>query len=358
MAEQKREILEERTFAFPAKGGGNKVPQRPTPKEQHSTDMAALSRAKAEGGRPSFPPRPNPHPEAAKPRIIVEDEPLPAPAVAAASQARSTQQAQAQTAPIEKNSSYVDITLPSNFHFYDFKSLAVRHFRAPEQAKCIRAAKEGRFKHLVDAISATLQPGISAYDLTHEDFYAIMYWHRMNSFSRLPYTHDSFCENPEHLAEVLAGKLPDESLKISTIITKAMLKENQFNAEGIVIPPALAEKYQLGVLRAKDMVELEEMEELPEFDDIEFLGDLASYLHPLELKRANQSDPVKFQSIKDRIQIVAGMDPDEVEDMQTYIRSVSNYGISETVNVKCRGCGAERESKVSIDALAFLPSSR
>lgn len=323
MATEKREVAETRKLAFPDR----RVPQKP--KQQ---------------GEAEFQPPP-PRQDPRKPTVrVMEEEPQP----------RTKIEVQpTRDLSVEKNSSYIDVTLPSNFYFYSFKSLAVRFFKAPDQAKCIRAAKEGRFRHLVEAISATLQPGISAYDLTHQDFYFLMYWHRMNSFSKTPYNHRTLCENPDHISKVMLNEMEEKTLEISTLITTTSLKEVQLDPEKIIIPPSLAEKYQLGTVLIKDMVEIEEMEDsVSDFPDIEFLADLACYLKPQQLPNGGA------QSLKDRIEIVKEMTPDEVEEMQTYIRSVSDYGVTENVVVKCRGCGAEREAKVSIDALAFLPTPR
>lgn len=336
MTQVKREVVSQQSMKFPA---GRQVPQRPKAEEP-----------------PPAPKIGTPRPDPRKPAVRVEEieqQPVRATPV------QPAPQAVARDLNIEKNSNYIDITLPSNFHFYPFKSLAVRTFRAVDQSKCIRAAKEGRFRHLVDAISATLQPGISAYDLTHEDFYFLMYWHRMNSFSKTPYVHRTICENPDHLAKVMTDEMDDKTLEIQTLITNTHLQEVQFDPTKIVVPEGLAEKYKLDVLRIRDMVEIEEMEDqAPDFPDIEFLADLAGYIKPEPLKTNVPNAPVQYQSIKDRIQVVAEMTPDEVEDLQKYVKSVSSYGVTENINVKCRGCGAEREAKVSIDALAFLPTSR
>lgn len=257
--------------------------------------------------------------------------------------------ARSEPTQVEKNPAYVDITLPSNFYFYPFKSLAVRTFRANDQAKCVRAAKEGRFRHMVDAMSGTLQSDVSAYDLTLQDFYFVMYWHRMNSFNKSPYINRTICENEDHIAKVVAKELAEETLEISTILTKSTLKEIPLDVEKIYVPEELSKKYNLGILRIKDMVALEEMEDEPDFPDIEYLADMACYLAP---------NTKQEESIKERIKIVAEMTVDETDEMQAYIKSVNDYGVTETVAVKCKGCGAEKETKVSIDALSFLPTPR
>lgn len=321
--EQVKELFEHRSFKFPKKDGV-KIESRGRQAMQPPTEAQ------------NIPPRPDPR----KPAVRVEAiEDMP--------------KAQPQPTPrniqVEKNPAFVDITLPSNFVFYPFKSLAVRTFKAQDQAKCIRAAKEGRFRHLVEAISGTLQSDVSAHDLTHQDFYFVMYWHRTNSFGKSPYIHKALCENEQHLQDVIEGRKKEETLEISTIITRSTLSEKQLDPSTIYYPEELMQKYQLGVLKIRDMVEIDEMEDDPSFGDIEFLADLATYLEPRS---------VEEMTVRSRIEIVKEMSTDEVEELQNYIKSVNDYGVSESINIKCKECGAEREAKVSIDALSFLPTSR
>jgi hypothetical protein len=249
---------------------------------------------------------------------------------------------------VEKDSRYVTVTLPSNFYFYPFKTLAVKNFLAAEQAKCVRAANEGRIRHLVDAISATIQPGISAYSLTQQDFRFLMYWHRLNSFgAKTPFVHSAVCEDSAHIQDVIDGKLKDETLKIKTILTSSMLKETQYNHETMnYAPPELA-NFKLGQVIMKDLVDLSEMEDDATYPDIEWIADFACHL-----------DPSVHGDLRQRIQIASQMTPEEIEHMHIYMDSVSAYGITETVNIRCKECGAERVAEVTIDALSFLPSPR
>lgn len=248
----------------------------------------------------------------------------------------------------EVDPDYVDITLPSNFYFYPFKSLSVKPVRANAQAKFNRAAKEGRMKHLVDAISSCIEPGRSAYELTPQDFHSIMYWLRLNSYGKTPMTHKTVCENKEHIDDVVEKRKPVESLNISAVITKTSLTETQFDPEKMY-QANLPNGLRLGYLTMRDVVDVSEMVDDENFDEIEWYADLAGFLAPRTEAEI---------SIKSRIELVKNLSPDDVEEIIQYSNSITDYGVKEKVLVRCNGCGAEMESNISIDALTFLPTSR
>lgn len=245
----------------------------------------------------------------------------------------------------ETDSRFLDVTLPSNFYFYPFKTLSLRFIRGGEQAKFARAAKDGRIKHVVDAISATLAPGVSAYDLTMKDFYWIMHYQRMNSNKKIPYIHKTYCENAEHLTKVLSKELPEESLEISQIITDTTLKDTPFDPTKIVMP-SFAEHIQVGTVRMRDIVEVAENDEREDFEEFSWLADRAAFIEPQK----------GAETIADRIKVVQQLSSEEMDELQKYMDSVSTYGVQEFIVVKCKECGAEKVSEVTIDALSFLPT--
>jgi hypothetical protein len=63
-------------------------------------------------------------------------------------------------------------------------------------------------------------------------------------------------------------------------------------------------------------------------------------------------------NIKEKLQAVADMTPDDISEFDEYIKRVSDYGVAEYANVKCKECGASVRVKISLDALTFLPGSR
>lgn len=252
----------------------------------------------------------------------------------------------------ETNSDYVSITLLSDFYFYDFKALSLRPIRATEQAKFNRSRKEGTLRYLVEGISATLEPGVSAFDLSPADFYFVMYWHKVNSYSKSPYIHKCRCTNDEHVQRVLDNLEPAENLLIEEIITSTSLKETVLNAEALkpyFEPNALGTRLHLGTSTMRDVVTIldKQDEGLEDYAEYEWLADLASFL---------VSDGQGNTSLEARIERVKVLCPDDIEELQKYIADASNYGVAESTVVRCKGCGAEIETEVSINALSFLPS--
>ena len=306
--------------------------------QTHKTEMKFERKVNQQQQRPVQAPQPQQQKPAAKqqaPKVYSLEE----------LEAMSKNPQQQQKPVAERDSSYLDVTLPSNFYFYPFKRLSVRYVRGGEQAKFARAAREQRLRHVVDAISATLEPGISAYDLTMQDFQWLLYYQRINSYKKLPYIHKTFCESEEHLKQVIAGEQPEKSLEISQIISNTTLKETVFDPSTIVLP-SFADKLQLDTVRMRDLVEISEMEEDPNFAELAWLADRASFIAP----------STKYKSLRERIYIIQQLEAEQLEELAGYMNSVVNYGVQESITVRCNGCGAEKVSEVTIDALSFLPS--
>jgi len=334
--EVKREHVRTDTFAFP--------------------DRAVKAKnAAASATQPRSEPKRAPVPPASVAKPVVQEQPLrkaSGPVVLDSPPASQPQALPAEpvtTNPsfAEKNSNYYSIQLPSNFYFYPFKSFSARHVRGSEQAKFNRAAKENKLRHLVEAISATLEPGISAYDLTTLDFYYMLYWQRMNSYGKLPYVNETMCEAEKHVAEVIAEKKEAKTLEIKTLITSATLKETVFDPAVIQFPSDYEElPFKLDALRMRDVVVLSEMEESDNYEELEWLADRAGYI-------AMRSPE---DTIEKRMDLVRELAPDQIQAIEHYIKSVTGYGVEESTKVQCKECGAERVTQVTIDALSFLPA--
>lgn len=264
----------------------------------------------------------------------------------------------------ETDPEFFTIDLPSNFEFYGFKQLACRTLKASHQAKFSRANKEQKLRYSVEAISATLEPGLSAFDLTPSDFYFLMYWQKVNSFQRNPMIVTVYCDNTDHNHSVHIGdevsdeenegktkivKMPEESLKTETVLTNTTLETK-------VLPPvfkmpslSIVSKYDLHVETMRDVVEATEY--IIENDVNE--EDLFHQQYAVFLRRLPDE-----KGLKRRMDIVAQMDPHEIEEMDEYIKHVTAYGVSEHAMIKCKGCGAPNRVKISFDALSFLPNGR
>jgi hypothetical protein len=301
----------------------------------------------------------------------------------------------------EQNPEFFKIDLPSNFLFYPFKTLSARHMKGVHQAKMNRAAQEGSLRHVVDCIGSTLEPGVSAYDLTPQDFYFVMYWQRVFSYPKTPQKITTRCENPEHIKQVADGSKSLESLTIIELVGITTLKQTYLTLEnrGVALEAVLSpraldlwkeNKDLLHVETMRDLVEATEIldrvleekkttlleaksekknkativetseianttveqQALLEGEELSWLMGYASYIH--------QPDP-NFKDGRNvplmaRVKVAENMSPDDLAAFDDYINVVDNYGVEEAASIRCRDCGVVKRVVVPIDATTFLPN--
>ena len=284
----------------------------------------------------------------------------------------------------ETDPNFMSIGVPSQFKFYDFKQLTVSCLKGVHQAKLSRAAKDRKMRFVVEAISSTLGEGISAFDLTPQDFYFLMYWHRLQSFPKNPQMIPFTCTNKDHTRRTILKTdhkeyLAPETLDISTIMDATTLKTEYLEELDLTPFAELIAKYDLHVETMRDIVEFAELqEEEPYYEE-----STAAEVDPqeaVELGEAGTTATVEEESdesfdevewlqvrsvflrrgpgrntILERNEIVKQMTADEIMDLDKYIEAVTNYGVSESTILKCKGCGASHRVKLSVDALTFLP---
>jgi hypothetical protein len=78
------------------------------------------------------------------------------------------------------------IALPSNFIFYNFDSVSVRFLKVRDLVSINHATLKSDLTLLIDALNGTINQDIR--DLTVQDFFYLIYWHRMYSYPSNPYT--------------------------------------------------------------------------------------------------------------------------------------------------------------------------
>ena len=250
-----------------------------------------------------------------------------------------------------KDPAATTVFLPSRFEFYPFKSISVLPVGGFHQAKFSRAAKEKLTRHVVEAVSTLLPEGIDAADLTVPDFYFILYWLRLNCYTRAQLVHKGVCRDHKHVAQVREGKKPADSLVNLVTVTKTSLKQEELPHDylGDWQPePSLLEKADYYPCTMRDVISLEEdFDDLPpeSMDELEYLADLASFIR---IKGNPEA------TLRERIQLLEKANPDELESIALYRQAVSNYGVEEFIKFKCKECGAETETAISISAHSFL----
>lgn len=308
-------------------------------------------------------PTPASPPPKATARPVVEEIEQPAPRTKVTKEQADANMKRAVKSYSEQNPEFFSIDLPSNFIYYPFKSLSMRTMKGIHQSKMNRAAEEDNIRHVVDAIGSTLEPGISAYDLSPQDFYFLMYWQRVYSYPKTPLVIRASCTNKDHLLEVAEGKKDKKTLEIDEIVNSTTLRTRELPYTGDykeALMEHLSERAQELFLENLHIMHIETMRDVVEANnlliaaektdtkkELEWQLGYASYLHSVENG--------VVAPLEARAAVIADMNPDDIETFDEYIRVVTNYGVDESANIRCRDCGAMCSIPLPIDAVTFLP---
>lgn len=254
------------------------------------------------------------------------------------------------------------IALPSGYTFYNFKDLYIVPFKGRHIAKLSRAREEGSTLHTVEAVSSVLSTPSGqqhlAFDLTIPDFYYVLFWLRMNSFTKTTFVHTSTCDDPEHIQQVADGLIEASTLQHSEIITKASLKEKLLTE--VPNPEDYLLDYPNAWVRAATMRDALEMIEDPDFANEEFRysAELACNLG-IPYVVEPESGLTRRATLRERIEVINDMSPDDHQTIRAYEEAISDYGITESVTVKCKHCKAKpRVDPIVLDAHCFFRSAR
>lgn len=248
----------------------------------------------------------------------------------------------------ENSPAYYSIQLPSGFFFYPFKSLSACLVTGRHQMKFSRSAKEGNLRYTVEAVTSCLGDGVNSADLCVPDFYYVLYWLRTASYTKYDFTHLSVCTNPEHVARVKSEELPVSTLKTVHILKSTQIEEDPFDPQSIFTMDLSATKAAglvLGYHAMRDAVEFNEKFDVdaPDFADAMWSVDLACTLHPKH-----------HGTLAERMELVASLPADVIRELDAYANVSATYGVREFVNVRCKECGAEQRSQLSVSAHSFL----
>ena len=285
-----------------------------------------------------------------------ESQQRPAAPPAAQNQFAYQQQAVPEPPPPQSavDPAYAPIDLPSGFIFYPFKQLSVAQIRGKHQAKFALAFKRQSLKITVEAISSLLGDGVQAQNLTICDFYAVMYWLRLNCMGKLTFPITANCSDPQHVLDVVEKKKNPKTLKNYELISKTDLKQTDLDPEKVkafmeqdVVKELEALGFTLTGPTIADTIDLEDnWSEKPEYADIEFLTDFAGSI--------KSTDPTVKLTLSQRIEIVGELEARFIGMLREWQDIVQGYGIEESVSLRCKECGAKIETQVSISAHDFL----
>lgn len=277
------------------------------------------------------------------------------PMVAPATEVQRTEQAEQARPMSEKDPAYTSIGLPSNFQWYPFKQLSVRPLRIPEVKKMWTAHVTKSLRTMIEALAPCLDQDIMS--LTVGDIYSVMYWLRLNSYPKNPYTIRYSCQNPEHVQRVAKPKKNQEVWGVDTFRNEATVSSSMLEEVPMKPLAEISEHLKnMDLVKSgiafypstvRDLVEVDELAQESEFDPgDDMLCKYATYLdrrHGMTL-----SDRAKFMMADDRF------GPDAFMEMEGLI-DILTHGVRETVNLNCGKCGASNRVLIPIDARTFLP---
>jgi len=254
----------------------------------------------------------------------------------------------------EEHPELIRLDLPSRFEFYPFKELGAFPIRGKHQAKFSLAAKTRSTRLVVETVSSLLSGGVSAMDLTIPDYYWVQYKLRLECFGKVPLHARAVCSNPDHALQVLENKKPRESLINMEIVNSTTLREELLDTEKLHAFQAstdlsflTSKGLRLVVPRMRDSVELEEQYGSSDaYEEIEYLADYAACIQSL--------DSEKPLSLDARITVVGELGPDELSVLNTFQELIQSYGVDEQFTSKCKECGGEIKTSVSISPRDFL----
>lgn len=244
----------------------------------------------------------------------------------------------------------ISLALPSRFAFYGFKDLYVKPFKGRQLAKLSRAKEEESSLHMVEAVSMALSntSGDTAlgFKLTVPDFYFVLYWLRLNSFTKSAFTLESVCTNPQHIEKISKGELGPDTLKQAEIITRSGLETTMLDQ----VPDTTDYKLNYPGLRLRmpTMGDVVEVTEHPSFPDQEFVT-FTRYTVFIE----SVSGPAL--TLDQKLAIVADMGAEDWATITSYEKAIPEYGIVEKVVTICKACGHKQVRRIEIEASHFFP---
>jgi hypothetical protein len=247
---------------------------------------------------------------------------------------------------------YVSLDLPSRFAYYPFKDLYVRPFSVKHLSKLARAQQESSLQMLAEVVSSVLTTPAghtnAAFYLSTADFNAVLYWLRLNSFSKKQMRYNWICQHDEHRVKVEKKLLSPESLRNTLIYKETDIEvvylDNKPNEEAFTLRFTNGRE-PIKLVPENIMTTIEFMDDPQKrWDDPEF---------QFSAKLASHLDlPV---SLSERIAFVENyLETDHVPTIQEFAKLMNEYGIKETVESKCMECGVSQQVPLTVDTSCFL----
>ena len=243
----------------------------------------------------------------------------------------------------------VSVDLPSRFFYYDFKDLYVKPFRVRHLAKLAKGHEQKSMQIIAEVVSSVLSTTSGDYDdlgfrLSMNDFNYVLYWLRLHSFVKPQMRLTSKCTNPEHIKDVEAGTKPKESLTITTIFKDTDLAVSYMDDAPDPETYHVEIEGQRVELHPETVLDAVHLLDHPNFDDeeVQYNSRIASCLK------------IPGASLTQKIELIKDMMPEYALLALEFAELVFPYGVVETINTNCIGCGASGRLKIAVDAPSFL----
>lgn len=300
----------------------------------------------------------------------------------------------------------VPMTLPSRQASYGKMNISITRLNVASVRDIIRASATQSIRLLVSTLGSTIH-GFDIMSMSEVDFHYTMYWHRMNSYKKLPFVVPWTCTDKEHVARITQNLAPAKSLKNSTMVNASTLEIRELDDMAYQnMSAAFLQEYGLkvGLPTVRDMVTVVEQEaeafdvykaKLASMGVFEHKRDkqgqipdeaLDAFLESDEmddevLVLPNYRDVVKakakvlgemtarnyanhYSSLLDnnygdlnaRWKLISTLPPDALMQLDELAKLADSYGVNESWKVTCAECGASKRVVYRLDALTFLPA--
>lgn len=294
---------------------------------------------------------------------------------------------------------HIRVKVPSNCVFYDkdVKSIFARPFDVNDIAAMSTAKNSQDMPSFIRAVGSTLSVPVET--LTQDDFYAVCFWHRINSYPSKPLTLGWTCGSMDHIE--LANRVPPPNASAETIQEIEDAKKGLKNRK-VFLPNHPVEINEMTQGRFDVMAKFLQSKERHSYPHLFFaptVGDMIAFAEMAKLalrqKRLNDLDlneenleqvldevievtaddtivdiathlnPIKCGATLDQrmdfIREQTKIDPDTynttfLDELETF-KELCDHSISEIVKCKCayRGCGQQVEIPLNFDLFNFFP---
>lgn len=236
--------------------------------------------------------------------------------------------------------------LPSNYLVYDWPTkLRIRTLRLEDVESLISAAHQDDEFLVADTIGRCIDQPVG--DLTIGDYYYLLYWLKLNSFTKSPMLIKWGCPACEE-REKIRRDLPKD-------YQWTLVEQQSFKRTSQIV----GNKPQIIPLNAADLIDLPAEIALPRVKHrIQFLDWVAATKPTPERRRtAEYAMYLKGENFRDRLDYL--LSTDDLSLYETAMAAsfrLAEHGPSELANVKCsiQECGAEYEVPLVIQPTRFL----